>query len=458
MPSSHSSALARRTLTRRRSPRALAAMVMLVAGAGGVGLTRNVAGAAGCSAAAPKGWSTAVEPVFPSSSTKHFGGEGTLIAVDPSMPTRMFASNGLAVMRSVDGGCTWTSAWAPDPSSPSTTPENDYAALTMNYNITAIEVGDVGSTAYVYATLSGNGPDEPDLVAISRDSGTTWTVVFPSPGGDATAVSTGSYSPQLTFAVAPSDGKTMYLATNFATGPAAVLAQTAKGMYVTTDGGGSWKSVAAAGLPAGWFSDASTEGDNFNRRAAAELDVDPLNSRIVWATWNHTPFAAYKSVNGGASFLPVTSGATVTQTPFDPPYFGAFVGRKGLCDIVRSNVTAYTSLDGKKWKAVPPPPGSGSYEGATCLSGGRVLALVGTKPSTGGLPPFGKTGLYYYVPGKKWVSLGAPPVASSQIGFASLTVAGPASHPVVFLQAQNADPAKVGQYLLVRYTNPLLTS
>jgi hypothetical protein len=446
----------------RRSPRYRALLTAggLVASALTTGaIAGSPARAAACAAKPGAGWSMATAPTFTASATEHFTTVSVMVATDPATSARMFATNGKSIVGSTDGGCSWTKKWSLDVANASTSAPGETAQLDTSYRISSIRVGSAAGQSVVYAVLApGTNAAVPVLVASSTNSGGTWTVNVVAPGGNAGIPTSSTYSPQVVLAVSPTSGATAYLATDYANG-LAWPASRAKGMYVTTDAGATWTSVAAAGIPNGWFEDASFSGDNPGAGVDAELAVDPSNPHTVWAIWPRPTLNVYKSTNGGASFTLALTNSLSTPTPFDPPFFSAFKTGKGYCYTVRNNAVVTLSSDGKSWKALPALPkvagGPGEIEGATCTASGKVIALVGYQPSAGQIPPFGVTTLYLFN-GKKWSSLGAPPTASKNLGFGSVTISRSTAKPVVVFQAANADPAQAATTYLLRYTGSAL--
>jgi hypothetical protein len=251
--------LGHRRLALRVLGAALAAAIAVLASPRGP--LGNDAALADCSpsvtAQGPPGWIGAAVPTF-SSGTQQL----SAYAVAPRNPKEVFVTNGTAVARSRDGGCTWATVYTVNPLVPAT-------GLTSVVQIVAADDG------RVYLLLSDN--EEPKVFA-SADGGTTWTEadsgVLPS-------------DPVLPIAanhlVASSTPGVLYLDVHNALWVTFTLGQTDE-LYVTHNGGGSWTlaNVPAPGILAGLVGAVSTN----TMPVLNQLVVDPGSDQHLWGVGN----------------------------------------------------------------------------------------------------------------------------------------------------------------------------
>ena len=107
----------------------------------------------------PKNWYSIKAPIFPSGPQ--------LIrdyAVEPLEAERLYATNGVALMKSVDSGCNWSLSY--------TLPTEGSGVNAANGKILEIEVSAPGT---VYLPIQQTGPPIRPHVVITRDAGETWT-------------------------------------------------------------------------------------------------------------------------------------------------------------------------------------------------------------------------------------------------------------------------------------------
>lgn len=227
----------------------------------------------------PDAWTAIRAPNFPTGPK-----EIVSYAVDPVSPERIFVTNGKALMRSTDGGCTWSTVLAvPDGSTP------DFpVAATMKSIVVPASGGTGGRVHYLLVEEPRDvgewwinpppsvGPQlrffirsHRSAVFLSRDGGTTWQRSSPPDGAD---LRVSPYGQPLALSTAEGNASVVYLATALRavstyTNPDGTL------VYMSPDGGLTWQlqtpvdSVAAGELPPVFL----------------DMQVDPLDPGVVWA-------------------------------------------------------------------------------------------------------------------------------------------------------------------------------
>ena len=211
------------------------------------------------------GWTRIVAPQFPSGSPVI-----TAYAVEPSLPDRMFVTNGVSLMRSEDAGCEWAQVW-----SVGDLPIGQ--GLAGQAAIRSIEIAPsqgVGGDVYlVVSDLAGSGPPH---VIVSRDGGEKWT------SADVGLPPSGTPKELL---IAPSKPDVMYLWVEQA--PTLLNGTSPSTVFVTRDGGATWllsSDVTKAAAPPPPFTD---------------IAVDPIVPESLWAA---TRSGLFRSRDGGGSW------------------------------------------------------------------------------------------------------------------------------------------------------------
>lgn len=199
------------------------------------------------------------------------------LARDPKVSTRMFATDGSSVARSVDGGCTWTTVWGHSAPDTSAAP-GGAAALPTSYAYYVAQIVPTGGTS-VYATLAPEahaqiagtfGPSAPPVLLLtSQDGGATFSLTTPD-AVNQPRCNTSS------LAVAPSNPRQLYLgcegavfADSFMPSSPEPLSDPAEVLYVSSDGGASWQRQLQEGIT-------QPSVGLFN------LVVDPFNQAELW--------------------------------------------------------------------------------------------------------------------------------------------------------------------------------
>jgi photosystem II stability/assembly factor-like uncharacterized protein len=193
------------------------------------------------------------------------------VLVDPAATNRLLVASDLGVMRSVNGGSTWSAVWSGGP---------DDWANDLVFHPTNSQV--------LYAAIFGQG------VYRSTNGGDTWTLLaggLPAP--------TSFY--RVNLAIAPSNGLVLY-ASFVDTGDNLL------GMYRTTDGGTNWTHLTTT--PNYMVGQGSY--DNC-------MIVDPTNPSIFYAggVFPYDPgvgdAGVIKTVDGGATWSDITFGIDGSQ-------------------------------------------------------------------------------------------------------------------------------------------------
>jgi photosystem II stability/assembly factor-like uncharacterized protein len=273
------------------------------------------------------------------------------IAIDPVTPDILYAGTGelhfsgdsyygCGVLRSTDGGSTWTQLGASifdtnvggarvsrilvDPvSAGSAVSTTVYAATSVGVyrstdsglNWTRVLEGiatdlvrDPLTPATLYAAIGSPAGDARNGIYRSTDGGRTWNRL----GG---GFPTGDVG-RIALAIAPSAPATLYAAIQTSFGAATGSGQLF-GIYRTTDAGNAWSRAAATGADCGtqcWYD--------------LVIEVDPLDATAVW----FGGVLLFRSTDGAASFRNVLGNVHVDQhaLTFDPGNPGTlYVGNDG---------------------------------------------------------------------------------------------------------------------------------
>jgi hypothetical protein len=287
-------------------------------------LVAGVATATGCPAGAQTevagGWTRIAAPRFGAGPQ-----QVVAYAVRGTRPTDLYATNGTALARSVDGGCHWADTYTigtlPSPTSPFTATTAHIGTIAAPGPGSVLAVVTQGPALYVLR---------------SQDAGTTWT-----------ASSAGPVQPDATAAdakIVPAPGGALYLL-------AGVTPTTRGGagrlVYTSVDGGASW---SASNIPATLL--ASSPG---TAPRLTDLAVSPADGGLLYAA---TTVGLFRSTDGGATW----NGADVGGgSPVDA--VTASRGPHGVSVVAVDNadLAAYVSTDaGQNWSAVNLPGEVGS--------------------------------------------------------------------------------------------------
>ena len=205
-------------------------------------------------------WTTISAPEFPPLDGPAPGPAHSIaaFAVAPRLPDRIWVTNGDTVMRTDDGGCTWTEEFSLD-----LLPSLDIPVSEINTTIRAVEVPEAsGAQDEVHLLVDEQvGPVHRVHVVSSSDAGANWTArdsgLPPTSGAPIELV------------VAPSDADALYLLLQ---GSPATGAE----VWATDNGGGTWELRGEAS-------------------GANRVRVDPLNADELWFGGS----ALLHSVDGG---------------------------------------------------------------------------------------------------------------------------------------------------------------
>jgi hypothetical protein len=285
-------------------------------------------------------WATYDLPAFPTGPP-----DVVAHAADPRDEHRWWATNGVVLSRSTDGGCSWRAVFTlpdvPTPDAPVSRLTDRIAVLTVPASVEAhdgalfsVEVAEQSPSRGITGIH-----DEADAGA-----GTS-TVVFA--GTDTfralAPLASGSGSPG-PLVVAPSDHRTVYAV--------------AGGIVnASRDAGASWRVASPRPRPVRSGGGGVTFDSRKSLPAVSRLAVDPLDAQVLWAAEYEM---LYLSENGGSSFEVVVEGASraalpllaVAHPPGSPPR--VTVGEQLESE---ARLTALRISDGEGFVARPTTPG-----------------------------------------------------------------------------------------------------
>jgi hypothetical protein len=449
----------------RAGRRVVAALLML---SGVVTLPRAVAAnATACPGVASHGpWSTIAMPPWSTAPGEVAIGDPLepwpirRFAIDPMLPSHLFATDGHELMRSLDGGCRWRRVFSLYTSgAPADASSDMYPWLKGGYLIQSVVAGSKGvvyltlTTSYLKVHVS----TAPVFIAASHD-GESWVTrqVRVGTSIESRVTSTANGNDVHTF-TAPSDPSTVYvLTTSYGDNPlyalpGALSAAAFNGGYrvlVSHDGAATWTYLGYGAYD-----------DTVPMPSAM---ADPKNPDTVWSTGDYgwrdavSRFEVARSTNGARTFHASLAGIPVGVHGFDPPYLTANKDGSQTCLLARSTAAAAISADGgRRWTPLPPVPrrdahsGPAALEGAACIGAGRALALAGYQPTSSQAPPFRRSSLFVHTPGHRWQRITDVPAV---LGTGSMLVAGPTRQPTIFWVGYDFYYGGPGVTTVLRYT------
>ena len=263
-------------------------------------------------------------------------------AVDVGAPARIFLTNGQAVMRTVDGACTWKEVFRlPD------APNESSTATAATGSIMSIDIAERANQRIVLMIEEQTPQGSRPHVTKSDDGGESWVAgsVGLPPSGDPEAL-----------VLAPSDPNLAFLAVDVGGGSVDFV-------FASTDGGGTWtlRSNPASITP---------------NMGIIGLTVDPAVATSLWA---YGTGGLYRSNDGGASFQAV------------PEFVGSEVNAVDIFHTTgAARILAFKSLEeealistngGRTWNELVIPAGvttAGHGNSAVetfITAGGRVYAF-----------------------------------------------------------------------------------
>ncbi|MFN9966665.1 MAG: VPS10 domain-containing protein, partial [Lysobacteraceae bacterium] len=268
---------------------------------------------------------TTYEPIFDKQPVQSIGA----LALDPNDPetlwvgtgeswTRNSVSIGNGVYRTRDGGSTW-----------------EYLGLPNSERITKILVHPKdGNTVYVCAPgkLWSDSPDRG--LYRTRDGGASWQLVLKGPN-----LSTGCSGVTMD----PSNPDVMFAGTwdfrrqgwTFRSGGEGPTANSGSGLFRSTDGGSTWRELAAGsnGLPAKPY-------------GRIEVEIAPSDPKRVYAFIEGVDSALYASEEGGATWEKRDKSQMMVWRPF---YFANLIVDPTNADrVFKTNLRLIVSTDGGK--------------------------------------------------------------------------------------------------------------
>jgi photosystem II stability/assembly factor-like uncharacterized protein len=315
------------------------------------------------------GWGRIPTPITP--------GVGSLggYAVDPFSPRRIYVSDGESIVRTTDGGCTWTQVVALK-----LTPPGRYPFLAGSSNVTSLVVPGVeGGSRRAYALVSeqlDSTAPRPHVI-VTNDGGTSWHA------SDAGLPAFGD--PRLLVA-SQSDPKTLYLV--LAVGDPLVtnlqgadLAASATGslLYASTDGGTTWSRRHFSGSYSGRLP-AQLERAPGRIRALA---VDPGQRGRLWVVSEGGEL--WRSDDAGSSWVLDPSLNRTAIAGLDLRVIAVSRPNGGAVSMLALDSTAgvvYASPDALRGRWVPWPDLSlrtgWLWSPSIAMGGDADTALLGT--------------------------------------------------------------------------------
>jgi hypothetical protein len=271
--------------------------------------------------------------------------------VGAANPRRILLSNHRTLLRSLDGGCTWTTAFTLTADAGRTGSLASMLAGVPGAVIRQVVVPRSAAAAarpVVYLVIWATDGTTYAVVR-SADDGTTWQPVTPGPSAGTAPAPTAQPGIAGDLTLAPGTPATAYLCVDCNDGPVGLPHK----MYVTRNSGATWTAATTPALAA---------GDSFG---PARLTVDPVDAASVWL---RTAYGVYHSSDSAAhwssvlgklsyGFVPVAVFRgrgqryasvvvpTLTQT--------LFVDDK-LIATAPSGVVSHD--DGKHWQPLPDLP------------------------------------------------------------------------------------------------------
>lgn len=329
--------------------------------------------------------------------------EGELLggyAVDPDTPDRLLATDGIDIMRTTDGGCTWSRVYGV------ATPAGTGRGLSPSVHVADLVVAHTGLPAakqrmYAYlvdaSTFTAAGAA---TVATSADGGATWTA-SPIAGSSCT---------EGRLAVAPSRPTTVYVD---------CWGNSVDTLYASVDAGAHWATREAKGFKTLW--------------QKGGFRVSPANPDELWSE-AMTDDASYKtfwtvlrSGDGGRTWR------TVVRDEKHTSFYNR--GMRLLTDGRRTRALAWNGdgafvvePSGKTtYYGVPTPPGQAGPVEAVALDGSRLLFVAGYGVPTGDEAyPYGPSCgegqrlLSLDLRTKRWTFHPAPPLDQPSFAFFDL--------------------------------------
>jgi hypothetical protein len=286
---------------RRRGQTGAAAALVLA----GLAVAPVRAATPGCAARTRIGpWTYVASPVWPAGDNEGLVPVGTYSetfgashpaeydsaqsVVGAANSRRILLSNHRTLLRSLDGGCTWTAVFTLTGDAGRTVSLAPMLAGVPGAVIRRVVVPRSASAAarpVIYLVLAA-AESTTYAVVRSADDGNTWQPVTPDPTAGAAPARTAQPGLPQDLAVAPGSPSTAYLCVDCYNG----IPWLPPKVYVTHDSGATWTAATAPTLAA---------GDNFG---SALFTVDPVDAASVWL---RTGYGVYHSSDSAAHWSSV---------------------------------------------------------------------------------------------------------------------------------------------------------
>jgi hypothetical protein len=261
------------------------------------------------------------------------------------------ATDGLSIFRSVDGGCSWITAYtfeADAYTAPLYLPPYQIEVLAgpmANPGIPA------SPTIYGFALPSGLSTAVDDaylamLVLKSTDGGASWTMIN-SPGGAGNVVGCNSSQPPAV-SVAPSNSQVVYLECSTAS-----VGSNSMALYRSDNGGQTWSALSPLPTVLSTLGSSSTHSIEVDPKAASNVWL--VGAAVTAGRGTAPRIAVVHSTTGGASWvsslLPDVASQSVESFGIDVARLPA---RTDLLVAVFSSNVAYTTKNGQWLKLSQP--------------------------------------------------------------------------------------------------------
>lgn len=250
------------------------------------------------------GWTVATPPELPGRGTvgavydEYYTPPPAIVdvAVSADDPARMWITNGLAIARSVDAGCTWETVWVLEDDAPA-----EFGEVVKGEVWELITPPRPGGGDQIHAVLAPSLGTSLVTVVSSHDGGDTWGEGEGARASAGTNLSDRCDGEDCAVAIAPGDPDRLVLATSTPLGkepsPGALPGEALVNLRVSDDGGRTWRTVTGPTQPLG----TSISSDVADIAISA---TDP--DEILLLLDGSAVQAPFLSRDGGQTFEPAT--------------------------------------------------------------------------------------------------------------------------------------------------------
>lgn len=238
-------------------------------------------------------WTTIQLPEWPErGSLQH--GSSAVFAVDHRSPNRLLVSDGWAVFRTKDGGCSWKQVFGA-----ADTPTDQWRVNSHTGLVKEVILPQAGATGRAYMFLEQDGLP---LLGRSDDGGQTWSVgplrlkADPAEGTEGMIVG----EPDRLW-VAPNDARILYATVRSHTRGLYQNVQPDAGLLRSYDAGATWQvsSVYSLAFDNSAGTSCSLGADRCTGVPWATMAVDPLEPEVLWTS---SKDGIYRSQDAGITW------------------------------------------------------------------------------------------------------------------------------------------------------------